>query len=371
MKTVVCGTKFGRIYLAGLVAGAKHLPFELNGILAKGSQRSEDCAAAYGVPLYQAVTDIPDEVQCACVVVGSRVNGGAGGELAQALLARGMHVLQEHPLHHDELAACLRTARNHGVEYLLNTHYVHIEPVRRFLGAAAVLRDHGPVQFIDAACGIQVLYSLLDVLGRVLGGFRPWSIHGSLRAQDGEARPAGPFSTVHLVLGQVPVTLRVQNELDSSDPDNHAHLLHRVTVGYSAGTLTLVNTHGPLLWAPRAHLPQEAKRGARMAEAVADSLDEPSAVVLGPVQSPSYRTILDETWPSGVVRALHLLLRQIHTDGAAPKQDQYYLTLCKIWQAVTGELGYPMLESKQAPRPIPMGRLHEAVAQAEVAPWRG
>ena len=58
------------------------------------------------VPSWREVVDA--DVDIACVVVSGGINGGPGAELARALMARGIHVLQEHPLHHDELADCLR-----------------------------------------------------------------------------------------------------------------------------------------------------------------------------------------------------------------------------------------------------------------------
>ena len=104
-KVVVCGTGFGRVYLQALrLAG---MPFELVGIMARGSARSRACAAHYDVPLCREVDELPDGTELVCVVVSSRINGGRGAELAQSLMARGVHVMQEHPLDEFELADCL------------------------------------------------------------------------------------------------------------------------------------------------------------------------------------------------------------------------------------------------------------------------
>lgn len=105
---IVCGTKFGRIHLKAFTDS--DLPFELAGVLGQGSARTMACAERYGVPVYQKVGDLPDDIQAACVVIGSGVGGGPGADLAQALMRRGLHILQEHPLLPAELAACLRTA---------------------------------------------------------------------------------------------------------------------------------------------------------------------------------------------------------------------------------------------------------------------
>ncbi|MCW2483603.1 Gfo/Idh/MocA family oxidoreductase, partial [Candidatus Symbiopectobacterium sp. NZEC135] len=114
MKAVVCGTAFGRFYLRAL---ALHPDIELVGILSRGSDASARCAREMGIAHYHAVEALPETVTLACVVVRAGVSGGSGAEVACALLRRGIHVLQEHPLHPDELAHCFRTAHQHRVRY--------------------------------------------------------------------------------------------------------------------------------------------------------------------------------------------------------------------------------------------------------------
>ena len=135
------------------------------------------------MPLYTAPEQVPDSVDIACVVVGTGVVGGPGAELARILMAQGKHVLQEHPLHADDLGSCLRQARQSQVGYQLNTLYVHLEPVQRFVRAAQrLLARHRPL-FIEVTCSVLVSYSLFDILGQVLGRIRP----SGLRRRAGRA----------------------------------------------------------------------------------------------------------------------------------------------------------------------------------------
>src|SRR5690606_5063841 len=180
LRTVLCGTGFGRFYAEALARMPDR--FELTGILARGSGFARDYAERAGVPLYTDVRRLPADTDAACVVVGSAVSGGPGGELALALLERGVHVIQEHPVHPDELAAALRTARGAGAVYHLNPFYRHTEPIRRFLAAARSLRERGPLLFADAASALQVLHPLLDVLALALGGLRPRALGPPLTA---------------------------------------------------------------------------------------------------------------------------------------------------------------------------------------------
>jgi pyochelin biosynthesis protein PchG len=341
-KVVVCGTGFGRVYLSAL--RRPQMPFELVGILARGSRRSRDCAEHYGVPLYADVDDVP-AVDIACVVVGGALNGGSGAQLAQRLMARGVHVLQEHPLHQSELAACLRAARRHGVVYHLNAHYVHVDAVRRFLHAADRLRrDQAPL-FVDALSSIQVLYPLFDILTRAIGAVRPCTLS---TVDDGDGRV---LRTLYGSLGGVPLTLRVQNELDPVERDNGAHVTHRVTLATEGGNLLLANTHGPVLWSPRLYMPPDYHDVITVAQSAAAHLDLPATSVVGPARVPSYREIVGEEWPRATARALHELRRAILAAEDPLPGGQHHLALCEITARATAQLGVPALRAATASRP--------------------
>jgi pyochelin biosynthesis protein PchG len=347
-RVIVCGTKFGRIYLAAFRDPA--FPFELAGILARGSDRSRACARFYDVPLFEEPEELPGDIDIACVVVSGGINGGPGGKLARALIARGIHVLQEHPLHHDELAECLRDAREHKVVYHLNTHYIHLDPVLNFLEAARQLVGQQKAEYIDAVCAIQVAFPLLDIIGQALGQLRPWAFSTAVGATDDDA---APYRSVDGQIGGIPLTLRVQNQLDPTDPDNHAHILHRITIGCQGGNLTLLNTHGPTYWSPRPHLPREGHEAVLLDELTASHLAFPTAEPIGPAQAPSYQEILGSIWPAGVRRALLQLQAAIIGENDTLRAGQYYLTLCRAWQDATAQLGYPKLMRRSEPTPLP------------------
>lgn len=371
MKVVVCGAKFGQVYLEAL-AGSR---FELAGVLARGSARSAAAAAHYGVPLFTSPVQVPDDVELACVVVRGGLLGGPGAALAGELLGRGLHVLQEHPLHHDELAGCLRTASRNGVVYRLNSFYAHQPPVRRFLGAARHLLARQRPRYVDAACGFQVAYALLDILGQALGGVRPWAF------ADPTPMPAGvramteldmPFRSLDGVLAGVPLTLRVQNQMDPADPDNYAHLLHRITIGTEAGSLTLVGTHGPVVWSPRPDFPREIQSTDASPHfagdgVVEDHLDVPSGRVLGPANAPGYREVFGSVWPHGVRNALGELAAAASAGDRSTRHGQYHLTLCRLWQDITARLGPPELLDTEPPHPFGPGDVAELELAGEQA----
>jgi thiazolinyl imide reductase len=359
VRAVVCGTRFGQVYLEAFRRPDN--PVELAGIVATGSERSRECARHYGVPLYTDPERVPAGIDLACVVIRGGLLGGRGTELAQAFMARGVSVLQEHPVHHDELAACLRLARRHGVVYHLNSFYVHIAPVRRFLAAAAELLRAHPVRYVDAACGFQLAYSLLDILGTMLRGVRPWRLDAS-----DVAVFTGPFRSIDGVLAGVPLTLRVQNELDPADPDNHAHLMHRVSIGTDAGDLSLVSTHGPTVWCARPRFP-EAVGGVHF-DGVVGPGGLPSAAVVGAADAPDYETVFRSVWTDGVVGALREVAGAIDAGEDPLARGQYHLTLCRLWQDITARLGPPTLLAGERVPGVSDAELAAIRAAAEEVP---
>lgn len=344
-RVLVCGTKFGRIYLAAV--SDPTVPFELAGILAAGSERSRRCARYYQVPLLTDPDQVPDGIDIACVVVGAGINAGPGAILAQRLMARGIHVLQEHPLDQCELADCLRTAHRHGVHYAINTHYPHVLPVRHFIERAqSLLRRQEPL-YVDATCAFQVTYTLFDILSRIFDRLRPWGFAPVSTAAELWRSP--PYRCVEGMVAGVPLTLRVQQEMDVREPDNYAHLFHRITLGTEGGHLTLVNTHGPMVWSPRPHLPAEAGDVVRYDEMTAEHLGHPSAQVLGPACGSTYREVLADLWPAAVRRALAEFAAGIGAGVDLRGHGQHQLALCQLTREVTERAGGVRLIAGRAP----------------------
>jgi pyochelin biosynthesis protein PchG len=342
-RVIVCGTGFGRTYLSALRRPG--MPFELTGILARGSPRSLDCARSYRVPLYTGADDLPGDVDLACVVVNAGINGGHGAELAQDLMSRGIHVLQEHPLHQAELAACLRQARRSGVVYQVNSHYVHVPAVASFIRAARRLTERQDPLFIDAVSSFQMLYTLVDILGQILGGIPPWSLTAA-------PQPAGSAEVLRSVsadLGGIPVTLRIQNQLDPQRRDNGPHIMHRVTLATEGGNLLLATTHGPVIWNPRLHMPLDYGQAVTVGASSAEHLDLPSVFCLTAPTGWPYREIIGDEWPLAVGQAL-LRLRKAILAGTDPLPDgRYHLAVCRLVADIAGQLGRPEIKPTGEP----------------------
>ncbi len=356
-KAVVCGTAFGRIYMRGV---HEDPTLELAGILSRGSSASRNCAERYGVPSYTDVDEIPGDIEIACVAVRAGVSGGDGAELAQRLLRRGINVLQEHPLHPDELASCLRTARERGVVYRLNAFYPHLRPIRLFLRAAEIMRAHQPPLHVDAAAGGQVVYPLLDVVGRAVGRLRPWALADPAPIPPGLAALAAhpsPYAHVHCVLGGVPMTLRVQNQMHPADPDNHALLLHRITIAFESGVLSLADTHGPVLWSPRMHCERDETGRLIMDGPDTERLDVLSTEPLGHQSTSTFRQVFAALWPEAVRTAISEFREDLTDPRRAVQSGQWALTVTDIWHRLTSLLGPPQPIRPGPPEAIPLPKL--------------
>lgn len=359
LRVIVCGTTFGKIHLSGI----KELQgeFELAGILARGSRQSEKCAREYNVPLYTNVNEIKkDNVDVACVVVRSSVAGGEGTNLANDLLMKGIHVMQEYPVHHDDLVKCLRSARKSECYYRLNSFYPDLETVRNFITTAQQALRQSEAIYIDAACSIQVLFPLVDILGQSLGGFRPWAF---LPGVNSSSMGMGPFSSLHGRIKGVPIHLQVQNQIDPFDPDNHAHLLHRIVIGTNNGRLMMTDSHGLVLWSPFMYV----KRGEEHILAN-DVSDFPATELVTPFNHQSFKTIFSGLWPESIQTSLRRFRKTILSKEDDQHVSQYYLTACQVWQDIGQKLGTAQLVKSHQPKPLSLKELQRGFFGNETNP---
>ncbi|MDX2919755.1 Gfo/Idh/MocA family oxidoreductase, partial [Streptomyces sp. NE06-03C] len=345
LRVLVCGTNFGRFYAEAVGRRPGYL---LAGVLSRGSAASRAYAQSLGVPFYTDVDDLPEDIDAACVAVSSSISGGPGTELARALMDRGVHVLQEHPVHLTELTDNLKHARRRGVQYRLNTHYPHVAPVRAFIEAARRLVQRQRPLFVDAATPVHLMHPLVDILGQAMGTLRPW------RFADPAPLPTGlgpqPFRSLHGVFAGVPLTLRVHHQLDPSDRDNHALHWHRISVGTEGGVLTLADTHGPVLWSPRLHIGRDTDRRFVLDGPGTGRLGLGTTAVVG--ATGSFRMVFSDLWPEAIGTALDGLREAVAQGGDALRAGQYDLAVCRIWTDLAARLGPPEIVRPAAPRPL-------------------
>lgn len=316
-RAVVVGATFGAVYAEALAAPQS--PVELAGLVSAGSAASAHLADRLGVPLITGLDELPD-VDIAFVVVRSGVVGGDGVHISQKLLERGIHVMAEQPVHADEILSLLRIAKKNSAHYVVNDFYSHVAPVRQFIRAARALDRLSPIRYVHARSAIHVAYPLFTILGAVVGSLTPSTI--AVPQPSSDARH--PFAAGRLILGGVAVDLLIQNELCAADPDNHARLLHAITVGSDAGELVLAHTHGSTRW----H---------RRPRADAEVTDVPAAELVGTDYEPTAAQVRNELWPDAIRFAATEFVAVIpHSRSMI---SQRFLRATRLWSDFTSALG--------------------------------
>ncbi|MBI0329423.1 Gfo/Idh/MocA family oxidoreductase [Burkholderia plantarii] len=329
-RVLVVGSKFGEIYLNAFLEAQPG--FELAGLLANGSPRARQLAQAYGIALYTSLDDLPPDIDIACVVVRSAVVGGMGTVLAQAMLERGAHVVQEHPLHPDDIVRLQRVAGEMGRAYWVNGFYPHTAAGRCWIEQArrvAAALDHAPARFAHLTTSRQLLYSSLDLLLQACG------------ATDASVEPIPDddpdFQLLRIGLPGCRALLRLQTWLDPDDPDLHSLAMHQLTLGWPSGYLSLEASYGPVVWTSSPYDPRHRDNQRslyRAANAERPYLDWPPAATLHAAPA-CWGDTFEIDGPAGVARVLHLLGR--HLDGAAAPEAfdaAYQLALARLWQHV-------------------------------------
>ncbi|WIX32329.1 Gfo/Idh/MocA family oxidoreductase [Salinicola sp. JS01] len=343
-SVVVAGSRFGQFYAAGIAADPR---FDLRGILGQGSRRSQALAARLNVECWCNVAALPDDIRLACVAVGGAARGEQGPALAEALMARGIDVLIEHPLLPREWQHLLRRAECLGRTCLLNTFYPQLPAVARFIELGRQLRRRRGIRHLDVACGVQVGFATLDILAALLEGSGSCSLEVPSSARSS-------MRHLSLVLAEVPLSLQVLNELADAD-DGRMTLLQRISLTTDRGTLSLLTPHGPLLWTPAVAVPAEDDDGlfALFDELPGEPL--PSAQ-LWYAEPCSWTQIHQRLWPAAAAEALALL-----ADGDAVRQrNQRSLEVAALWQRIAECLGFP----EAPPRSLASARLEQILEPA-------
>ena len=325
-KVLVCGTGFGQYYLKALASMKGEV--ELAGILSRGSSQSARWADRLGVPLYTDLSQLDSvEIDIACVVVKSEIVGGSGSDLVGYFLNRGIHVFQEHPVHYDRYGASVKLARKEGCCYFMNTFYPFLRSVNVFLKTLEQLRKDTPINYIRAECGIQVLFPMLDMLGRAAGG------KGSFRldpCKEGESQQ--PFAVIRGQIDRIPFLLLVKNEMDVQHVESNIALLHQMNVNTAHGNLTLTDVHGQVIWTPVIH---EDLKGEDSSTFGSISLQQ--SLMEGP--SFTMEDIFDVLWPGSIRRSLRWFIDMVDRKASFAGVHQYYLSICRTWNTIGTMLG--------------------------------
>ncbi len=314
MRILVCGTNYGATYIRALTGGQDNI--NVVGILSTGSARSNAYAQQASIPHFTRLDDIADgSVDIACVAVP----GEAGHTLTLALLAKGIHVLCEHPIGAVQMNQALKVAQAHNRVFQVNAHFADLAAPQAFYQSLAVASQMGPALHYDLSVNLRTLYSALDLLGRALGSLKDIQVIPAPKVSEQPAM----FSNLLLVSPKVHVSLLCQNFASAADDGSATLLNHRCSTTFAHGNLLLAESNGPVLWFPtpvsmptqqwRTYLPVEmnpmdaTQLQQQRDNANRNTIIEMIAAIQGhtrqPQQQPEYLQALASVWET----ILHLL----------------------------------------------------------------
>ncbi len=334
LKTIVCGTYFGQFYLEAIKLSGE---FELAGILSKGSDKSQNCAQKYGTKVYTDPNQLPSDIDLACVVVSTTVMGGEGTGLAVKLMEKGIHVVLEQPIHQKDVVLCYKTARQNNVYFVLGDLYVELPSVKNFITLAKGIINHQNPLYLNIDLATQVSFPLAHILAKVLPSLRPWKVEGTIKGNT-------PFQVLSMTIGGIPMVIRAHNQVDPHISDSYFHLMHSITLGVGGGSLSLVDTHGPVTWQPRLVIPDYDFIPGDITSRPTSGMHEESSMLIGPTQYPTYQEVLTRLWPETILKDIKKVAGLVR--GTIPENQitlwgQQEVVCSQLWQEISNALGYP------------------------------
>lgn len=345
-KTVVCGTGFGMFYIESIKRAFPE--FELVGIVARGSERSKKCADKYGVKLFNSIDDVPDNIDLACVAVRSSSLGGCGTDMSLEFLRRGINVILEQPVHHDDLKKCFITAQKNKCCFMTGDLYLNMPEIRRFLQVCHFFRSGGEkIEFIKAGSCVQAFYPFVEILIQLVPG-------GDIEI-DYVSDQLGDFKQIVGKIGGIPFSFQFNNSMNPKDPDNHMQILHSFSCYYQSGRLELVDTRGPLIWYPRMNMPWSVLDGGGFPEKYPEHMCVSGmdilTVNLNQLTKPYYQ-MAEESWVNCISMDLHKIKEMSNDRNQFIIKAQQEQKASRLWNELTQKFGYASLNNSLEPKPI-------------------
>ena len=314
MRVLVCGSNYGRTYITALRREPRK--YQLVGILARGSERSQQVAALNGVPLYGSTDELPDNIDLACAAMSS-----AAWPVVLQLIRRGIHVLCEHPYPAGLLKRALALARKHNVQFQVNGHFANLPAPQAFIRDCQRTSKLASPKFVEVMATERSLYGALDILMSAMGSLQPLRVHVLSRHAQ--------FVLLEGTMGKLPARVSVQvsgtkgrGRLADGSPN---YLLdQRLTVMFPTGALTLLSIAGPVLWnsTPAHVLGNEKPLWTVLCDRKAQTVAE-----------------LAEQRIQANVEALNSIRKSIQGHGTPETQrPQHILQVSKAWESIGRQL---------------------------------
>lgn len=286
-----------------------------------------------------------------CVVIKSTVVNGEGSTIVHSLLEKGINVIQEHPIDIDDYIMCIKIAQKNCCMYRLNTFYPQLSNVKQFIFLAGKLREKNDVQYINAECSVHVLFPLIDILGRAIGGLRPWKFE---RVE--ETYKNSPFCIIYGSIYNIPICINVQNQMDPSDPENSVLLFHKISLYTECGNLTMIGTNSDIMWEPRIRKYIAADGGFHL-EADDEYLDLPVYEEMHNDEGKCFREMFSDTWPDSIKLFLEDFYRDFYLGKKMDSNAQFLISVCQAWKDLGNSIGSANIIHAYTTKPIKISEI--------------
>jgi len=329
----VVGATFGAWYARALKG------YGLSAIVGQGGetgrQIARELACDYFSSLEQALAH--SHPACAVVAVRSSIIGGEGDNIARRLLQAGVPVLQELPVHPQEVVNTLRIAKQQGVFFTVTPFYDQMPTVRRFLRAASRLSALSPVRSVEMRVSVQTLHCALFILSDIVGAPSPLISATPMAAQE------------KILIGStwqgVAVDIVVMNRFDAASPDDNSQPLMQITLLSDEGELTLHSPFGQVIWERRLQPPEPTW----VTKDIQDGIEDETLLLTSPLSNEPGSVHLRRDMETAIRATLRRFIAAKEVDAA---RLQRQLAVLKLWQAICMSGGHPQQCRLTPPRAI-------------------
>ncbi len=336
-KAIVCGTRFGQFYIEAL----KNIQdIELIGILANGSERSIKCAKYYKLKLFTDIESLPNDIDFACIAIGSSVFGGNGIYIAKELLKKGINVIFEQPIHSKEISELYNMSILTNEKFNIGNLYNNLPAVKSFLLNANIASEIEQPSYIMIDLNTQLSYPVSGIIKKILKD--TIEVKENYKYIEGESC----CNILSINIGKTEIIIKAFNEMGSENLDTDMRMLFSMSVGYSSGRLILSSPLGPVLWEQSPNVPKVDIIPRFLESNDDEGCSKPWMSILyeGDTYNKSY--VYRNLW----VEAITDDLKEFIFSDTSKKQInsikiQNELETSMLWQKVMSSLGYPKQKS--------------------------
>jgi NAD-dependent oxidoreductase involved in siderophore biosynthesis len=168
----------------------------------------------------------------------------------------------------------------------------------------------------------------------------------------------GPFDILTGKLGDTPITIEYNNQVNTDDRDNHAHLLHNFAIVYETGRLILEDTFGPVLWKPRMYVPKYLYNPEKRNE-IPPYLKELTMETLGNYKAKDFMHVLFDDWKQGIADNIVEFSKMIDQKVKLAPYAQRELLCSQKWSEITNIFGFAKLIHPEGNEYIPSAQIHK------------